>query len=461
MSKNVVFKTREPIGSSTFPMPNEDVNFEKTMAILSQRCPEKKRVSTLYIHIPFCDQICSFCGFNKYLSPEAKKDRYVTAFLEEIKAYGRLAYIQSLKIEAVYLGGGTPNSLSVEQLDQVLGTMHDHLPLVAGVEITCEGTPQNFDQARIDILKKHGVNRVSAGVQTFDTDIRREHLNMRDGRDALLGMIKRIEDNFENFNLDMIYNLPKQTFEQWQIDIETVLNTRVSHLTLYPLVLLENTSFYMDYVKRDKYAAPEQNKEIQMFNWALERLNQTEFVHRYTVRDWSKKGKDCKYIRLNAEANQVLALGAGAHGYVGDMTYRTIKSPDAYSKAIIEDKLLPLSGQKFCDSHEEMQRYMVMGLRLLNRDMLPFEHRFGKKWTDVFGDKVQDMVHSGYLKVKDDTITFTNSGYVWANNVRTYFETQRGKSVGYTDTVGIDESGKGHYQSISRIKASADVEAHQ
>ena len=457
--KKVVFSHREPIGSSTYPMPNEAVDMARTLALLEQPWTGNRQ-STLYIHIPFCDQVCSFCGFNKSVSPEDLKEQYVQALIREMQLYGRMKHVSQLEVGAVYLGGGTPNCLSADQLDRILANLHRHFPLQKDVEITCEGVIQNFTPERNEILKKHGVNRISAGIQTFNREIRTEHLHMRQGKEELLESIRYIRSEFANFNLDFIYNLPNQTDEIWAEDVELALSSGATHLTFYPLVLLENTAFYSDYVKQQKYAAPDQTREIKLFEYTLDKVKGSPYSNRYSVRDWAQPGQDCRYIRMNAESNNIMALGAGAHGYIANITYRNIRSTKQYITTLMEQNQLPLEAQRWSTEEERMQRYMVMGLRLRTLDMKPFKERFGREFSEVYADKIQDMVHSGYIKVEGSLIHFTYEGEIWANNVRTYFEGKKGVNVGYADTTSIGEDGKTHYSTITRIKASGDVEAN-
>lgn len=440
-------------------MPNDPVDVERTLAALNTSCTGNKR-STLYIHIPFCDQVCSFCGFNKSVSPEALKAQYVDALIEEMRLYSTLEHVQSLQVGAVYLGGGTPNCLSSEQLDRILSHLHQWFPLDKDVEITCEGVIQNFTVERIATLKQHGVNRVSAGIQTFNREIRIEHLHMRQGKEELLEGIANLRNNFTNFNLDFIYNLPKQTDEIWAEDVDLALSSGSTHLTFYPLVLLENTAFYSDYVKTNKHQAPSQEREIKLFEYTLDRIKSSRYTNQYSVRDWAIPGHDCRYIRMNAESNNIIALGAGAHGYIAGITYRSIRSIKNYIAAVIDEKLLPYEAQCFSSRAEQMQRYMVMGLRLKHLDMCPFKERFGVSFSCVYADKIEDMVESGYIRVTGDHLEFTHEGDIWANNVRTYFEGKKSVAVGYADTTSIGQDGKTHYSTITRIKAAGDVEAN-
>jgi oxygen-independent coproporphyrinogen-3 oxidase len=439
-------------------MPANVPNFDQQLEKLSSKPSYDNRIATLYIHVPFCDQICSFCGFNKFLSPEDKKAAYVKALLQEMLIYSKLPHIKELDIQAIYLGGGTPNSLSAEQLNEILSFIPDHFNLNNDCEITCEGTPQNFTDERIAALKANKVFRVSAGVQTLNQAIREEHLHMRHNEEQILSFIEKISQNFENFNLDFIYNLPKQTKEIYHHDLDIALNSKATHLTIYPLVLLERTRFYSEYVKLKKHEIPTEENELEFFYLTLERMKQSDFKS-YTIRDWSKPCKPCRYIYLNAKCHQVLAFGAGSHGYVAHTTYRNERNLEKYGE-MTSQGLLPIDRQTLATREQLMQRFMVMGLRLFDLDMAVFDKKFNCHWQEIFGDKVQDMIDSGYLELKDNKLTHTYKGHVWANNIRTYFESEKGSSVGYTDSVGIDETGKSHYSKISRIKASADVEAH-
>lgn len=277
ISRMIDFKGREPIGSSTYPMPNDVLDYPTHLAALNLLPAPGNTIATLYVHIPFCDQICSFCGFNKFVSTEEKKEIYVQALLKEMQYYAEKEYIKGLTIQAIYLGGGTPNSLSAAQLDKIVQFIHNYFNLSRDCEITCEGTPQNFTEERIAVLKKHHVTRVSAGIQTMNQDIRDKFLNMKYNEAQILSFIKTIQTHFAHFNLDFIYNLPGQTTEIWEHDLSVALASQATHLTFYPLVLLEKTAFYADYVKRSKRNIPDEVQEIAFFEQVLQRLEQSEY----------------------------------------------------------------------------------------------------------------------------------------------------------------------------------------
>ena len=441
----VTFDEREPIGSSTYPLPTSEVDVAQTRDRLRLTAAANHKRAILYVHIPFCDQVCSFCGFTRLIGHDNLKDDYVTCLIEEIKRYGSTPYMQSLNVSSVFFGGGTANSLSPEQLAMLLKNISSNFNLSDDCEITCEGTPQNFTSERLAALKENGATRLSAGMQTFDRTIRVEHMNMPDGKDQLLQCLERMRNNFDNFNLDFIYNLPGHSMDIWIDDLENAINSGAKHLTIYPLVLLKKTAFYTDYVKKNRFPPPDQIKEIEYFEYTLDRLKSSPFVNKYSVNDWAVPNRESRYIIQDAKCDHVIALGAVAHGYVAGMVYKNIRSPQAYMAYIKSETDLPIDKQHFLSADEEMERYMMMGLRLKKLNLSDFENRFERSAYQIFGKEIDDLIESDYIKVDDGVISFTRKGDIWQNNVRTHFERQGIPCVGYSDTVGLGETGKNHY----------------
>jgi oxygen-independent coproporphyrinogen-3 oxidase len=438
-------------------MPLNVVNPQETSNRLDT-CAAHNRTTTIYIHIPFCDQLCTFCGFNKFLSSEETKAAYVDALISEMRDWAKKPWTQSILVEAVYLGGGTPNSLTAHQLARILMELKLLFPISEVAQITCEGTPMNFTEDRIAELKSGGVNRVSTGIQTFNRSIREEHLHMRDGKDELLGYINRIAENFSSFNLDLIFNLPRQTDEIWADDLDTALRTPTTHITIYPLVLLEKTAFYSDFVKKGKYENPSQEREIKLFRKSVERFRETPFyAGQYTIRDWAKPGYACEYIKLNAESSHVLAFGAGAHGFVAGFTYRNESSPHKYIEHMGAGSS-PMCGQTFCTEGQLFERFFVMGLRLTSFNLQKFSERFNKEIPEQFMEKLLVLEENNYIRIEKSAVTFTEEGHLWANNIRSYFESIKAPAVGYSNTLAAGKTGKDHYSEISRVKAT-DAEA--
>lgn len=442
--KIIEFVDREPIGSSTYPLPDQLCDLNLFRAKL-QSHEKKQPTAILYVHVPFCDQICSFCGFSRLIGHDNLKSSYVDALLREMTLYSDLPYIQSLSVESVFLGGGTANSLSPAHLDAILGRLKKSFNLADDCEMTCEGTPQNFTDDRIEILKKHNVSRASAGIQTFDRGIRTEHMNMRDGKDELLEYIDRIRKHFPNFNLDFIYNLPGHTDAIWEDDLETAIKSGAKHLTIYPLVLLNRTIFNTDYVKKNRFPPPDRAKEIKYFQYTMERLSNSIYTNKYSVNDWSVPGCDSRYIIEDAGSRNVIALGSVGHGYLNGMVYKNIQQPIKYIETVMKAGSLPVDMQRVLTGRELMERYMVMGLRLKKLSLAPFYEFFGERAEDVFAFEIAEMCENGYLRLDGDTLIFTEKGDVWQNNVRSHFEKEKIACVGYSDTIGIGASGKDHY----------------
>ncbi|HEY6556362.1 MAG TPA: coproporphyrinogen-III oxidase family protein [Polyangiaceae bacterium] len=398
----------------------------------------------LYVHIPFCDYICSFCALNRIIAPQDVKERYIDALEREIQFFAETPYGRSLSFRAIYIGGGTPTSLSPQQLDRVLSMLRKYLNVRSDVEFTCEGTTQSFTSEMVGVLKANGVNRVSTGIQSFNGGLRQQHLNMKFDAAEVLSYLAGIRDQFPNFNIDLIYNMPQQGCDVWAEDLDIALSAGSRHLTMNPYVHLRNTKLHTK-EKKGLYPYPEQDEEIRCFELALAKLKGTPLEHQYSVRDWSGVDDYCRYIVLNSYSNDVIAFGAGAYGYIDGCSYKCFSKVDDYIEAVTARDGFGMEKYYLCTHFEKMQRYMVMGLRLQHLDMTPFQKRFGLDWRVVFGEKLADLEYSGFIAIDDDSIHTLPEGVVWGNNLRAEFaEEWKFSFVGY-GLIGDGPAGRGNY----------------
>lgn len=446
MPKLISYQFRDPIGTGTFPLANQNVNndeLEKRLSIV--RKDKFKDTSVLYLHIPFCDSICAFCALNRFVSTDEKKEKYLKSLEKEMQYYSKKPYIQSLSFKAIYIGGGTPTSLSPEQLDRFLGWIRKYFDIQENCEITIEGTTHSFTNDMVAVLKKHQVNRISTGIQSFNGKLRKRHLNMKYEKEEVIELLKGIKSNFENFNVDLIYNLPEQTMDMWKDDLNTVINViKPKHLTMNPYVLLQNTKIHTE-VQKGTYHMPDMGQEIDMFNEALSMLENTPLHHHYSVRDWTTDGDYCRYIVLNSYSNDVLGLGAGGFGYLDGISYKNYENLEKYNTIASKDNESLMEKYILCTTQEKMQRYMVMGMRLQKLNMQPFIERFEADWKKVFGDLLEDLEYSGFIKIEDNVIQTLQKGKVWGNNMRAEFsDNENFTYVGY-GLIGAGKSGRGNY----------------
>ena len=198
---------------------------------------------SVYIHIPFCDNICSYCDFCKLYTNNKFIDKYLNSLENEIENKYKKETIKTL-----YIGGGTPSSLNIEQLNKLFKILKK-IKKSKNCEFTFECNIENITKQKLEILLKNNVNRISVGIQTFNEKYL-EFLNRKYDEKEIIKKISLIKNvGFKNINVDLIYAIPGQTKEELEEDIDKFLNLQVNHISTYSLIIEPNTKIYIDKVK--------------------------------------------------------------------------------------------------------------------------------------------------------------------------------------------------------------------
>jgi len=268
----------------------------------------------LYLHIPYCAALCSYCDFAKTANhTPALMAQYVRALEEQARAWLNshlLADARSGGISSVFFGGGTP-SLFAAELAPVLATVRPFLQVDA--EVSLEANPDDLTESRLQCWRDIGVNRLSVGVQSFDGDalstLGRTH-------DAALAKdrISRALRYFPNLNVDLIYGWPGQTVSSWQQDLAAVIALGVPHLSLYCLTF-ESRTVLGRKSERGMIAAPVDDHVAHLYQVACDHLGAAGYEHE-EVSNWSKTGHSCRHNWLYWQDHYFIGIGAGAHGYL-------------------------------------------------------------------------------------------------------------------------------------------------
>ena len=188
---------------------------------------------SLYVHIPFCESICSYCDFCKVYYDQKQSDLYLQRLNEE------LSQIEQHHLKTIYIGGGTPSALNDEQLEKLMSMLKTYSLEVE--EYCMEVNPESMDYYKLKILKKSGINRLSIGVQTFQDHLLKE-IDRHHNTTQVKNIIKYAKEiGFDNISIDLMYGLPKQTKEDIQKDIEVLQTLNLQHVSYYSLILEEGT----------------------------------------------------------------------------------------------------------------------------------------------------------------------------------------------------------------------------
>ena len=363
----------------------------------------KEENGVLYVHVPFCDKICSFCNLNRKQLDNDLED-YTEFLINEFKKYGATNYMKKKKLEAVYFGGGTPTIFKAEQLEKILKSVKENFTLTEDYEFTLESTLHNLSDEKLEVLKKNGVNRLSIGIQSF-SNRGREILNRTYDKDAAVKRLSEIKRNFSGLVcIDIIYNYPDQTLEEVREDAGLVLDLEIDSVSFYSLMIHDGSKMSKD-IQEDVFKLDyklERDKELH--NAFMETVLSTGDYEVLEHTKIIKKGKDkYKYITLSNKGSDILPVGLGAGGKLGNFEIFRM-SPERQFFSLTteeEEKIKKLSGL--------FQYPNVSFLKM--KDYMP-ENTFDKIHSHFINLQEKDL-----MNVYEDRIELKGDGIFWGNNI--------------------------------------------
>ncbi|MBY0572593.1 MAG: radical SAM family heme chaperone HemW [Undibacterium sp.] len=260
---------------------------------------------SLYIHFPWCVKKCPYCDFNSH---EVKTSFDEVAYLDAVRAdlEAALPMIWGRKIHTIFIGGGTPSLMSAAGLERLMSDVRSLLPIDANAEITMEANPGTFEVEKFKSYRASGINRLSIGIQSFNSNHLSALGRIHNGIEAQRA-IEIAQDHFENFNLDLMFALPLQTLDESMQDLEMALSFNPNHLSLYHLSLEPNT-----YFAKFPPQIPDDDLSAEMQENIQARMLQAGY-HHYEVSAFAKPGKESRHNLNYWNFGDYLGVGAGAH----------------------------------------------------------------------------------------------------------------------------------------------------
>ncbi|APB31005.1 radical SAM family heme chaperone HemW [Vagococcus teuberi] len=370
-------------------------------------------MTSAYIHIPFCEHICFYCDFNKVFIEGQPVDEYIEALLKEIKLTKEL--YPSDTTETIYIGGGTPTSLSAKQLDRLLGGVKELLPFNPTDEFTVEANPGDLTLDKIKVMQTHGVNRLSMGVQTFDDRLLKKIGRKHTAQDVFDTMTLLEKAAFSNVSIDLIYALPNQTMESFEDTLDKAIGLDLPHYSMYSLILENKTMFY-NWARQGRLHLPGIDVEGDMFERAIECMTLAG-KHQYEVSNFCEPGKESQHNLVYWNNDHYYGLGAGASGYLGNVRYKNHGPIQHYLEPLRQDKLPTITTENLTIKHQ-MEEEMFLGLRKKQGVSLTnFEEKFGQKFDSVYGEIAQQLIDEEMLQIKNSYISLTDKGLILGNDV--------------------------------------------
>ena len=318
----------------------ESLNGEQAHQMLSKQLSQSKASQlprAIYIHIPFCRVRCTFCNFFQYASNQHMIDDYFTLLEQELIAKSRYPWTQARSFDAVYIGGGTPTDLSPEQLNQLGQLIHRYFPLSDSCEVTLEGRLNRFDDNKFEAALAGGFNRFSFGVQSFNSKVRRAAKRL-DKRDYIVERLSQLTaSNRATIAIDLIYGLPHQTPENWQQDLQDVLDTGVHGVDLYQLLTFGGSGLQRN-IDAGREAVPLSTSDKALMYqqghqfFAQNAFRQLSYCH------WANgEQEQSRYNSLAKQGAEILPIGAGAGGNINGYALMQTRDIDTWRAGITEN----------------------------------------------------------------------------------------------------------------------------
>ncbi|SDP66499.1 heme anaerobic degradation radical SAM methyltransferase ChuW/HutW [Selenomonas ruminantium] len=298
---------------------------------------DMSRQHALYIHIPFCQTKCLYCGFYQNASRQEVEDVYIQHLLAEIRAEAQTTQLQGTPIDAVFIGGGTPTSLSPANVAALLQTLQQSFCLTQFCEVTLEGRIHDLVPEKIETWLQYGVNRISLGVQSFDTALR-QRIGRIDTREEVLRRLRLLKSYDVTVIVDLIYGLPGQTLAMWLEDVKTLAEADVDGMDLYQLNIFPGGPLAKAVENGVVPPCTDIAGQADMYIAARDYLL-AEGVERLSLCHWRRTKRERSLYNTLAKAGaDVYAFGCGAGGHFGGISFMNQRALPAYQADRTEGK---------------------------------------------------------------------------------------------------------------------------
>jgi len=369
----------------------------------------------IYIHIPFCRKICSYCDFYKVISKE-NNSAFIDALLKEAEI--RNNYLAEEAVSTIYFGGGTPTVLSPEEIKKILDGLFLLFTIDRNCEITIELNPDDIDIHYLKGLKDLGVNRISLGVQSWrDEDLKL--LNRRhSSAQAEKALNFSFDAGFENVTIDLIYGIPGMSSSGWMANLDKTFSFNIKHLSAYHLTIEPGTTFGK---MKEKGLLTEIDEEesASQFNILIEKSEKAGFIH-YEISNFGKEGYFSRHNTNYWRQINYLGLGPSAHSFNNYSRQWNLKNVNSYINSVKNNK--PFYESEELSVKTRFNEYIMTSLRTMWGIDLDFvETAFEKEGYDYIVNMAGKFKNYGLMKQENKNLVLTNQGKMISDNIISEF----------------------------------------
>jgi len=377
---------------------------------------ENQKPLNLYLHTPYCIQRCNYCYYKtinlRGLEKQKRMGQYVDALCRELELAAEVYQLHDRPVISVYFGGGTPSLLPSEQLLQINETLRRHYNLQETTEYTVEGEPVTLTEEKMDTIMQMGANRMSMGVQSFDTAIIKNSHRLDDEK-KVLRAIELAGTKPIVVNIDLMSGLAGETDETWAHSVSRAIESGVKSITVYKTELYNNTEYYRG-IKNHTLTLPSDDEELRYMDYAMERLEKAGYVP-WSFYTFTQRGEDVHVHSPSVfRGDDIYAFGTSAFGRLGDYLFQNTNDEEKYIQHLAEGKLSVQRGH-YLTAQDNMIRDVVLSMKLVSFDLRNFERKYGYKLETLCATTIRELAQDGFIIMFDDVLRLTRKGILYGD----------------------------------------------
>ncbi len=391
---------------------------------------------SLYLHIPFCDTICYYCGCSKVITKDkSKAAHYIDLLKQEIKLQGAL-FAKDRVVTQIHWGGGTPTFLSDKEIYEIIECLRDNFNVPADneVEFGIEVDPRTVDQQRLKNLNNLGFNRISFGVQDFDSDVQQAVNRVQSNEQIKQHIVDSRKLLYQSINIDLMYGLPKQSVHSFSKTLDTTIELNPDRIAIYNYAHLPE--MFKPQRRISEEELPSAEEKLNILQLCIDKLQDAGYV--YIGMDHFAKASDA-LVKAQQEGSlhrnfqgysthadcDMIAMGVTAISRIGDNYSQNVRTIDEYESYLKQNKIPVFRGIEL-ENDDILRREIINQLMCNNSlDITQLEKKWGIDFKQYFKSSMENlrkMADDGLLNIEKTKITITTSGRLLARSICMQFD---------------------------------------
>ncbi len=370
----------------------------------------------IYIHIPFCIQLCDYCFYMKDLVKSKEQvNEYIDMLCLEIEQVSKRFNLAGRRVNSIYVGGGTPSVLTEDQLNKLADALHRH-HTIEHPEFTFEAEPGTFTRVKLKWYKQIGVNRISMGIQSFNDQIIKLSSRKHTSQQALNSIAMVQEEGGFHVNIDLLSGLLGETMDTWKESVETALSQDVDMITIYKMKTYTNTTFFKKGVLKNDISLPSFGEEIELMEYALGRIRKSNYSE-WTNFAFSKDGYKNNYAENTWRGQDLIAYGASSFGKIGNVNYQNINNIELYQEHIKKNELPVFRTFNLTCKDMMIKELLLCAARLKSYSKTEFIRKFGFDYMQLIPEAINQLRDKKYISTDSGDIELTDQGIIFGDFV--------------------------------------------